>query len=85
MDSLRWAYRFVTWPVTQYVEKTIEIPVQLSGGMFARIAGVAGASAIAAAAYGAHGNFYKFIFINVPRVRRFARAGETPKYLQFWR
>ncbi|KAH9278544.1 Transmembrane protein [Echinococcus granulosus] len=51
MDSLRAVYRFVSWPVTRVVEKTIEVPTKSSGGGYAKLAGVLGATAIAALAY----------------------------------
>uniref|UniRef100_A0A915EVL9 Transmembrane protein 256 n=1 Tax=Echinococcus canadensis TaxID=519352 RepID=A0A915EVL9_9CEST len=57
MDSLRAVYRFVSWPVTRVVEKTIEVPIKSSGGGYAKLAGVLGATAIAALAYSAHGKF----------------------------
>ncbi|KAL5103315.1 hypothetical protein TcWFU_010476 [Taenia crassiceps] len=52
MDSLRAVYRFITWPVTRVVEKTVEIPIKSAGGGYAKLAGVLGATAIAALAYG---------------------------------
>ncbi|CDI98062.1 protein of unknown function DUF423 [Echinococcus multilocularis] len=55
MDSLSAVYRFVSWPVTRVVEKTIEVPLKSSGGRYAKLAGVLGATAIAALAYSAHG------------------------------
>ncbi|VDK22007.1 unnamed protein product [Taenia asiatica] len=57
MDSLRAVYRFITWPVTQVVEKTVEVPIRMAGGAYAKLAGVLGATAIGALAYGAHGKF----------------------------
>lgn len=57
MDTLRAVYRFITWPVTQVVEKTVEVPIRTAGGGYAKLAGVLGATAIAALAYGAHGKF----------------------------
>ena len=57
MDGLRAVYRFITWPVTQVVEKTVEIPIKPVGGLHIKIAGVLGAAAIAALAYSEHGKF----------------------------
>ena len=55
MDTLKAIYRYVTWPLTQVVEKTVEVPIRVSGGVNAKLAGVLGATAIAALAYSAHG------------------------------
>ncbi|VDM33738.1 unnamed protein product [Hydatigera taeniaeformis] len=65
MDTLRAVYRFITWPVTQIVEKTVEVPIRSTGGAHAKLAGVLGAAAIAALAYGAHGmTLFGFSFQN---------------------
>ncbi|VDD83816.1 unnamed protein product [Mesocestoides corti] len=55
METLKWAWGYVTWPVARAAEKAPEIPIRTPGGIYVKIAGLLGASAVAALAYAGHG------------------------------
>ncbi|VUZ54563.1 unnamed protein product [Hymenolepis diminuta] len=55
MDSIKWICSYLTWPLTQMTEKAPGIPIRISSGANAKLAGILGATAVAALAYSAHG------------------------------